>query len=194
MLDLEDITSRRDSVVKSPEWAELVELFKKSEDIYLAGNGGNFAVATHAACDVGRLTDKNIITLDSPTMITSVANDWGYENIFVRWLESQKNKIQLNEKTLIIGISSSGNSDNIINVLNWGKSQGVSAALLSGARSTKNKQNVLEIACDLRYFHTSEILALILFYELIHAGGGVCPTIGDEVARKSMTKVPLASS
>ena len=194
MLDLEDITSRRDSVVKSPEWAELVELFKKSEDIYLAGNGGNFAVATHAACDVGRLTDKNIITLDSPTMITSVANDWGYENIFVRWLESQKNKIQLNEKTLIIGISSSGNSDNIINVLNWGKSQGVSAALLSGGRSTKNKQNVLEIACDLRYFHTSEILALILFYELIHAGGGVCPTIGDEVARKSMTKVPLASS
>ena len=194
MLDLEDITSRRDSVVKSPEWAELVELFKKSEDIYLAGNGGNFAVATHAACDVGRLTDKNIITLDSPTMITSVANDWGYENIFVRWLESQKNKIQLNEKTLIIGISSSGNSDNIINVLNWGKSQGVSAALLSGGRSTKNEQNVLEVACDLKYFHTSEILALILFYELIHAGGGVCPTIGDEVARKSMTKVPLASS
>lgn len=194
MLDLEDVISRRDSVVKSPEWAELVELFKKSEDIYLAGNGGNFAVATHAACDVGRLTDKNIITLDSPTMITSVANDWGYENIFVRWLESQKNKIQLNEKTLIIGISSSGNSDNIINVLNWGRSQGVSAALLSGARSTKNEQNVLEVACDLKYFHTSEILALILFYELIHAGGGVCPTIGDEVARKSMTKVPLASS
>ena len=67
MLDLEDVISRRDSVVKSPEWAELVELFNKSEDIYLAGNGGNFAVATHAACDVGRLTDKNIITLrDTP--------------------------------------------------------------------------------------------------------------------------------
>ena len=110
MLDLEDIVSRRDAIVKSSEWEQLVDLFKKSEDIYLAGNGGNFAVATHAACDVGRLTDKNIITLDSPTMITSVANDWGYDNIFVRWLESQKNKIQLNEKSLIIGISSPGNS------------------------------------------------------------------------------------
>jgi len=194
MLDLEDIVYRRDTVVKSPEWGKLVELFKSSEDIYLAGNGGNFAVATHAACDVGRLTDKNIITLDSPTMITSVANDWGYENIFVKWLQSQKNKIQFNEKTLIIGISSSGNSSNIINVLNWGKSQGVSTVLLSGSRSTKNEQNILEVACDLKYFHTSEILALILFYELIHAGGGVCPTIGAEVARKSLTKVPLASS
>tara|TARA_R100000008_G_scaffold86836_1_gene81959 strand:+ start:1884 stop:2468 length:585 start_codon:yes stop_codon:yes gene_type:complete len=194
MLDLEDIVSRRDAIVKSSEWEQLVDLFKKSEDIYLAGNGGNFAVATHAACDVGRLTDKNIITLDSPTMITSVANDWGYDNIFVRWLESQKNKIQLNEKSLIIGISSSGNSANILNVLNWGKSQNISAALLSGAKSTKNDEGVLEVACGLKYFHTSEILALILFYELIHAGGGVCPTIGQEVVRKSMTKVPLASS
>ena len=194
MLDLEDIINRRDALVESPEWQTLVELFNKSEDIYLAGNGGNFAIATHAACDVGRLTDKNIITLDSPTMITSVANDWGYDNIFVRWLESQENKMQLNEKSLIIGISSSGNSANILNVLNWGKSKNISVALLSGAKSTKNKEDVLEIACDLKYFHTSEILALILFYELIHAGGGVCPTIGDEVARKSMTKVPLASS
>jgi len=194
MLDLEDIISRRDTIVKSPEWSELVNLFNKSEDIYLAGNGGNFAVATHAACDVGRLTDKNIITLDSPTMITSVANDWGYDNIFVRWLEAQKNKIQFSEKSLIIGISSSGNSANILNVLNWGKSKGISAALLSGGKSNKNTENVLEVACNLKYFHTSEILALILFYELIHAGGGVCPTIGQEVSRKSMEKVPLASS
>ena len=79
-------------------------------------------------------------------------------------------------------------------MLNWGKSQNISAALLSGAKSTKNDEGVLEVACGLKYFHTSEILALILFYELIHAGGGVCPTIGQEVVRKSMTKVPLASS
>jgi len=68
--------------ISTKEWSKIIQGIKDAEAVYVLGNGGNMAVASHAAADITRLTDKRVYCLDSPSLLTSIANDFGYENIF----------------------------------------------------------------------------------------------------------------
>mgnify|MGYP003706479143 FL=1 len=115
LCDFENIESRVNDVINTPEWDKFIKLFKNAENIYIVGNGGNWAVATHAAVDLSRLTDKKIHSLDSTCYMSSIANDAGYENVFKKWLETYSIK---KSKSLLICFSATGTSKNIINALN----------------------------------------------------------------------------
>jgi phosphoheptose isomerase len=190
-LPLENIESKFYELCKLPEWSQIKNNFKKADDVYVIGNGGNFAVASHAATDASRLLDKCVTTLDSPSMMTSSANDWGYDSIFTRWLEAYSGRMR--ENSMIIGLSSSGNSKNVVDALNWGIDSGHRSALISGqpSKALGGESDITELVCDCDYFHTHEILCLMLFYELIDSCGGRCPSILDEVSRKSKEPLPL---
>ena len=94
-IDFENIEDKFDKALESKEWKKLEKDFAKSSDIYIVANGGLWAVGNHAADDCARLfakagIEKAISSLDSQCLITSLANDYGWNNLFVGWLELQK--------------------------------------------------------------------------------------------------------
>mgnify|MGYP003110301774 FL=1 len=167
---------------ETPEWERLIRGIKDADTIYVIGNGGNMAVASHAAADITRLTDKQVWCLDSQSLLTSIANDYGYESIFKNWLEHYSNP---NEKSMVIGFSGSGNSKNVVSALNWANERhNWNGALISGSKSTCLDSNIPEIDFGNDYFHQHEILSVMCFYEIVYNLGFECPTIKSELVRK----------
>ncbi|MFC2132743.1 SIS domain-containing protein [Bacteroidota bacterium] len=109
--------------------AETFELARSNGNtIFVAGNGGSAATAATMANDIGfdiikkTETDKpfRVFSLvDNNSVVTAIANDLGYENIFVNQL-----KIHYRSGDCLIAISASGNSPNVLKAAKWVKSRG----------------------------------------------------------------------
>lgn len=186
MLNLENFENKFNSAINSEEWNKLVDDFKQSHNIFIFGNGGNYAVASHAAADCSRLLDKNVQSFDNMTYMTSCANDFGYDGVFTRYLELLEMKNALNN-CMVIGLTCSGNSPNVCNVLEWANERNIKTAMITGQKSTKLSSNINEVVLDVDHFHNGELLTLALFYEIVEAVGGKCPSIKAEIIRKSTT-------
>ena len=115
--------------------------------IFICGNGGSAADAQHLSTEfLVRLNPKNnrraypLFTLTSdPTNMSAIGNDYGFENIFKRNLEAHASK-----GDILLVLSTSGNSKNIIQVLKYAKKIGVySIAFLgNGGGKSKNLSNL----------------------------------------------------
>ena len=159
-------------VVNSKEYHQLISLFKKHEEIYVIANGGLHYVASHMATDISRLVEsKHVHSFDSFGFITSSANDFGFESIFERWIQSCVPK---DKKSLLVGLSCSGRSKNIIKAFEYGKTLNWDTFLISGK---KPPIEIPHINLDAKHFHTVECFSLMLFYEIVHSLGGECPVI-----------------
>lgn len=199
-IDFENIEEKFKKTLTTKEWEQFVKDFKESDDIYIVANGGLWAVGNHAADDCTRLfakagIKKHISTMESQCLMTSIANDYGYNNLFLNWLDLAKQTGKMDgKKVMIIALSCSGNSKNVISCLHWAEKNGFKSVLISGAKSQVVPDVINEVNLDCKYFHTVEVLTLILFYDLIHTCGAQCPTIKDEVVRKgaaeSIDRIP----
>ncbi len=113
---------------------KLLTTFRKGGKLLLAGNGGSAADAQHIAAEfVGRYgLDRPAlpaIALTTDTSIlTAVANDLGYENVFARQLESLGKR-----GDLFLAISTSGNSENLLRALKLCAEKGIGRIGLTGA-------------------------------------------------------------
>ena len=121
--------------------AKMVEAaLKKGNKVILAGNGGSSSQASHIAAEFTgkyKLERKSLpgISLSADmSAITSIANDYGYEHVFSRQLEGLGNK-----GDVFIGLSTSGNSENIINALSTAKKNGIKTVSLIGKGGGKMK-------------------------------------------------------
>jgi phosphoheptose isomerase len=186
LCNFENIENKIGEIINTPNWKSLIEKFRKAEHIYVIGNGGNWAVATHAAVDLARLTNKKVFSLDSTCYVTSIANDAGYENVFAKWLNLYADK---KKKSLLISFSATGTSKNIVNAINWSKKSKNFDNFLLTAQHKKNKNyNTKVINLGLKYFHSAELLVFMLFYEMVYQIGYSCPTIMGEVKRREKQK------
>ena len=113
---------------------ELEIVKRKKKTIFVFGNGGAAATAITIANDLGFDIMKkskskktfNIVCLnENQSVITAIANDTGYENIFLNQL-----KIKFNKGDVAIILSVSGNSNNLIKAAKWLKGKGKVFALL----------------------------------------------------------------
>jgi D-sedoheptulose 7-phosphate isomerase len=102
----------------------LAESVKKAKRVYIIGNGGSYANASHIANDLLSVGVK-AYTLDSATL-TAFANDYGYETVFARWLE-----VVGEEGDLLIALSGSGTSLNIVDAIATAKLIGMDAILVT---------------------------------------------------------------
>jgi len=119
--------------------------------IILFGNGGSAADAQHIAAElVGRYKTKRkglaaiALTTDS-SALTSIGNDFGYDKVFLRQLEAL-----LNINDLVIGISTSGNSSNIINALKYARENKAKVVGFSG-----NQGGEMNTLCDVNLVNPS---------------------------------------
>ena len=184
MLEIENIEEKFKNSIETKEWKDLVNKFLKSKKVYLIANGGLHFTAAHGATDCTRLIPgKYVLSFDSNGYITSCANDHGYENLFIRWLETSGD-IDDTKNCMVIGLSCSGNSKNVTRALSWAKASGYETSMISGVESKRLEKGINEVVLDCKYFHTCEILTLILFYQLVHEAGYNCPSIIQEIKRK----------
>lgn len=102
-------------------------------DVILLGNGGSNAIASHMAEDYTKVIGKRSICFSDAPRLTCYANDYGYENAFVQFLKEFSDK-----KSLVILITSSGNSENILRCADYCCSEGIEFVALTGF-SEKNK-------------------------------------------------------
>ena len=95
--------------------------------IYIIGNGGSAAIASHAVIDLLNTTDLRAITLHESAAVTCLSNDYGYERVY----EKQLNKL-VRSNDLLIAISSSGKSLNILNAVYTAKIKNAAVITFSG--------------------------------------------------------------
>lgn len=83
---------------------------RKKSTIFLIGNGGSSAIAEHMAIDLTKNAGLRAMAVSGSPMLTTFSNDYGYEKVFQKALESFANK-----GDILIAISSAGTSMNILN-------------------------------------------------------------------------------
>lgn len=129
----------------------LYEAKESGKNIFFFGNGGSHSIATHLACDLGKGTKKTgirgqkfykVFGLDNSAWLTAQANDGkepftkgdypgdydhGYDGVFVGQMENF-----LVSGDIAFGISSSGNSPNVLNALLFAKQQGACTIAMVG--------------------------------------------------------------
>ena len=97
----------------------------RGSTIYFIGNGGSAATATHFANDIGigprswQKPFKALSLTDNQAVITAIGNDYGYEYIFEKQLE-----LYLKPKDIVVAISASGNSPNLLRALKYANQNG----------------------------------------------------------------------
>ena len=105
----------------------LAQLRKKGEKLYLVGNGGSAGVASHSATDFFNVAKLKAFTLHESALLTCMANDFNYENAYARMLGQV-----MNPGDIVIAISSSGKSLNILNAATNAAEKGGFIVTLSG--------------------------------------------------------------
>jgi len=151
------------------------------ELFFLLGHGGNLGVADHASVDISRLSNgtKNAQAPGSGIVATSLINDSSFDDWMVHWLRQRtvsQTQEQL-EKTFVLGISSSGTSKDIIRALEDAQSRGMQIAMITSYPIPTKIEGLTEVVLGAEYYHTAEVLTLLLTYELTHGSGKVCPPI-----------------
>lgn len=115
----------------------LVEALQKGNKIISCGNGGSMSDAMHFAEELtGRFRDNRpaipAIAISDPSYISCVSNDYGYEYVFSRFIEGLGNG-----GDVLLGISTSGNSQNVINAIEAAKKKGMKIIGLTGKSGGK---------------------------------------------------------
>ncbi len=119
----------------------IIKTLKQKGRVYICGNGGSAADAQHIACElVGKFLSERkalpviALTTDS-SILTSVANDYEYKNVFSRQVEALVNK-----GDMLWAISTSGNSANVVIAAELAKQKGGSVLAFTGRKNSKLEQ------------------------------------------------------
>ena len=121
----------QEQYVADTSMAELVNLFtlhkQNNSNIFFIGNGGSSAIASHMTADFMKNGGMNTYSLYDNALTTCMGNDYGYEYVFSRPLE-----FLIREGDLLVAISSSGNSANIVNAIRVAKEKNAEVLTLTG--------------------------------------------------------------
>ena len=139
--DFEDYAVKLSDLLRNREWADVEKLadalfdaWGNGSKVLLCGNGGSAGNAIHLANDFlygvggGRHPGLNVEALPAnPAVLTCLANDVGYESIFASQIE-----VKGAANDLLIILSGSGNSENVVNALKIAKDKGLNSFAILG--------------------------------------------------------------
>ena len=135
--------SLQDSIAKLRKY--LREMHKKGGKLIFVGNGGSAAIASHMAVDYTKNGGIRAIALNDAPTLTCLANDFGYENVFAKQLE-----YYATPKDVVVIVSSSGKSENIVRAAKHCDSFGVGCKLVT--LSGMNPANYIRRVGDLNFY------------------------------------------
>ncbi len=114
---------------QKPELFEIISAIQKAKEcnktIFVFGNGGSSATASHFACDITKFIGVKVMCLsDNVPSVLAIANDKSYDSIFVEQL-----KVFMEAGDVVIGFSGSGMSRNVLNAIDYAKGKAVTVGL-----------------------------------------------------------------
>jgi D-sedoheptulose 7-phosphate isomerase len=150
----------------------LKEALKADRQIFVFGNGGSASNASHFVTDLGKgASDKvgkrfRVLSLnDNVSWMTAIGNDYAYEDVFVRQLENYGRK-----GDVVLAISVSGNSPNVVKGLEWAKKNGLETiALVGGKRGCMAKIADHVIAIEDTHYGRVEDVQMNICHMLCYA-------------------------
>ncbi len=146
--------------------------FKNDKVIFVIGNGGSAANASHFAQDLAKGTRKDVYQInrikamsltDNLPFITALGNDDGFETIF-----EQQLRTFANSGDMLIAISGSGNSPNIIKAVDWANANGLVTVGVTGFDGGQLKKlNKYGLHVPLNDMCTTESIHSIIFHYVV---------------------------
>lgn len=179
IVDMENITEKFTQIVNSPQWIALEKDFIKTKNVFVLGNGGNLSVADHAAIDISRLTDKKAVCPGSGIVATSIIGDTSFEMWFQKWTEYNLKHLDPEDVTILaFSCSTTGaSSSSLLRALEWAADRGCHCHMVCAREKSHQPPSINFINQDVVYYHTSEVISTMMFYQLIHCAGFECPSI-----------------
>lgn len=151
----------------------LVNTYKKGGALFVAGNGGSAADAQHFVAELVVKLNKDrdpikafALTVDT-SILTAIGNDFTYDDIFSRQVEGL-----MGPNDVFMGITTSGNSPNILKAFNMAKKKGAKTILLSGKDGGKAvKENMADVNLIAPGPNTARIqeIHLIIYHTICYA-------------------------
>ena len=137
----------------------VMEAYRNDKKIYILGNGGAASTASHIACDLGkgtlaRVYDRNekrlhVLSLtDNVAIMTAYANDLSYDDIFIQQL---RNLVERDD--VVIAISGSGNTKNVLNAVSYAKKVGAKTIGLTGFETGRRLAEIADVSIIVKTNH-----------------------------------------
>ena len=120
---------------------QMVVAFQNGNKVWFCGNGGSAADAQHIAAELsGRFyLDRPALFAEAlhvnTSYLTAVANDYGFEEVYARWIEGNGQK-----GDVLVGLSTSGNSPNVLKAMQKAKEKGIVNVAFTGQMGGKLKE------------------------------------------------------
>ncbi|MBL6665354.1 MAG: SIS domain-containing protein [Rickettsiales bacterium] len=111
----------------------ILEADKVNKKVMIFGNGGSASIASHFTVDLTKMAKKRCVNLNEANFITCFANDYGYENWVARAID-----FYADEGDVLILISSSGRSENMLNAVDAGRAKKISSIITLSGFDDKN--------------------------------------------------------
>jgi D-sedoheptulose 7-phosphate isomerase len=127
-----DVTSKRGARLEFAEAATALMATARAthaagNKLIFVGNGGSAAIASHMATDYSKNGGVRSLSLNDGTMLTCLGNDLGFDRVFAKQIE-----LHARARDLVIAISSSGRSKNILNAIDAAEAAGCRIVTMSG--------------------------------------------------------------
>jgi D-sedoheptulose 7-phosphate isomerase len=144
----------------------LLEARARGATVYFIGNGGSAATASHFANDISIGTNSyekpfRVVSLtDNQAIITAIGNDFGYEEVFVRQL-----KVLGRKGDVVVGISASGNSPNLIRAFEYAKENGIKTVALTafdGGKMRRMADEGIHVSTEAKEYGPAEDAHMVL--------------------------------
>jgi D-sedoheptulose 7-phosphate isomerase len=148
-----------ESTLKSVNKSDLIEaanrILKVSNNgkkLIIAGNGGSAAMASHVSVDFTKAAGIKAINFNEADLLTCFSNDYGYERVFEKAVEFYGN-----DGDLLILVSSSGNSENVLNAAKIARKLNIGVLTFSGF----DKDNKLRQLGDINFWANSKAYNIV---------------------------------
>ncbi|MFH2060672.1 MAG: SIS domain-containing protein [Pseudomonadota bacterium] len=136
---------------------EVMALLKTSitgkRSVFWVGNGGSASICAHLSQDMMNKLNIKSLYFGETSLLTCMANDFGYEQVYAKPLKQFVQK-----EDILIAISSSGNSDNILNCVKIAQDTGMKIITLSGMREDNKLWNSQS---DVSFFLSSDLYGIV---------------------------------
>ena len=144
-------TDVSDQIIKMKKM--LLEVKKSDRKVIIAGNGGSAAMASHVAVDFTKQGGVRSVNFNEADLITCFANDYGYEHWVAKAVEFYGD-----EGDMVILISSSGSSKNMVNAAKTAKKLGISVITFTGfkPKNILKQEGVLNFWVDSKAYNIVE--------------------------------------
>lgn len=165
-MKLKDLEKRLSKLIETDLSNKLSTLVNWHKDIIILGNGGSNSIASHLAQDYTKALGKKCISFSDPSRLTCYINDYGQDKAYEKFLESFSNS-----ESLVILISSSGESKNIINSLRYCQENKLPHVVLTGFSEDNLLKRASQKTAELSYWVDSTDYGIVenLHQILLHS-------------------------